>query len=307
MKPRTIWTPAQLQDDLNTAKEDFRRERLEEPLEAYYDAYEKARDAVDDLLEKTIDLSRIEEEIIDILIDGALKEGFRYLAGPPISVDDLKTLIDTTSLSPKILRANPELVGKLAETIMATLDRRRFPWVREGREPTDAEKEAAAIATTALIATQKVATRRRNEGKRAQEDLVRQALLDYGMTKVVIPRNQISTIAHAPQAGRFCGETTLVGRKADFVVRLWDGRIMAIECKVSNSSLNSVKRLNNDAAAKAVHWERGLGTSNVVPTAVLSGVYKLQNLISAQDVGLTLYWAHRVTDLIEWIESTRTN
>ena len=51
------------------------------------------------------------------------------------------------------------------------------------------------------------------------------------------------------------------GRKADFVVCLYDGRKMPLECKVSNSSTNSVKRLNNDAAVKAVRWIQGFGTA----------------------------------------------
>jgi hypothetical protein len=80
---------------------------------------------------------------------------------------------------------------------------------------------------------------------------------------------------------------------------------MPIECKVSNSSLNSVKRLNNDAAAKAASWINDLGKLHVVPTAVLSGVYNLRNLQDAQDRGLMLIWAHRLSDLTDWIESTK--
>ena len=80
---------------------------------------------------------------------------------------------------------------------------------------------------------------------------------------------------------------------------------MAVECKVSNSSLNSVKRLNNDAAAKAEVWTRDFGMLNIVPAAVLSGVYKLHNLDDAQRRGLALYWDHRLSDLTEWIERTR--
>lgn len=38
---------------------------------------------------------------------------------------------------------------------------------------------------------------------------------------------------------------------------------------------------------------------------MLSGVYKLRNLEQAQDRGLTLYWAHRLSDLTEWIDQTR--
>lgn len=57
-----------------------------------------------------------------------------------------------------------------------------------------------------------------------------------------------------------------------------------------DSSTNSVKRLNNDAAVKAVAWLHEFGQVSMVPTAVLSGVYKTHNLVSAQERGLALFW-----------------
>jgi XamI restriction endonuclease len=85
-----------------------------------------------------------------------------------------------------------------------------------------------------------------------------------------------------------------------------DTRVMAIECKVSNSALNSIKRLNNDAAAKAEFWLKHFGTAQLVPAAILSGVFKLHHLINAQGHGLVLFWAHDLSQLLEWIENTRT-
>ena len=93
-------------------------------------------------------------------------------------------------------------------------------------------------------------------------------------------------------------------RKADIPVRLFDGRLMPVECKVSNSSTNSVKRINNDAQAKASAWHRELGTNQVVPAAVISGVFKVHNLVQAQDAGLTLFWAHKLEDMKSFIEAT---
>lgn len=113
------------------------------------------------------------------------------------------------------------------------------------------------------------------------------------------------TLAQAPQPGEFSREAALAGRKADLIVGLWDHRVMPIECKVSNSSINSIKRLNNDAAAKAEAWLTDLGKVQIVPVAVLSGVYGLHSLESAQRRGLTLSWAHRLSDLTAWIERTR--
>ena len=44
----------------------------------------------------------------------------------------------------------------------------------------------------------------------------------------------IPNISVAPAIGHFCGESILGTRKADVVVRLWDGRVLAAECKVSS-------------------------------------------------------------------------
>jgi len=120
-----------------------------------------------------------------------------------------------------------------------------------------------------------------------------------------VPSRTIKTISHAPSPGQFCGESVLGNRKGDIIVRLWDDRVMPIECKVSNSSTNSVKRLNNDAAVKATSWKTDFGLRQVVPSAVLSGVYKLHNLRDAQERGLALFWAHDLTPLTEWITRTK--
>lgn len=130
-----------------------------------------------------------------------------------------------------------------------------------------------------------------------------ETFLRAGLKKV--PTRRIATLMDAPAPGEFCRESELEGGKADFVLRLWDNRVMAMECKVSNSAINSVKRLNREAAAKAEAWIRDLGAVQIVPAAVLSGVYKLHNLTNAQRRGLTLFWAHDLAALIAWIEQTR--
>ena len=80
---------------------------------------------------------------------------------------------------------------------------------------------------------------------------------------------------------------------------------MPIECKASNSATNSVKRLYNDVAAKAEARRIDFGALQVVPAAVLSGVYNVHNLEDAQNRGLTLFWGHNLVLLTEWIEKTR--
>lgn len=303
--PRTLWTRQQLEADRLEAEDQFRRQRMEEPLEEYLDHFDAMQSVVEDFIESTVDLSQLEQQALSILSDEQFLDAFRYLAGPPISIDDLKTLVETRSLSPSTLQNDPDLVHRLVETIRTVLDRRRFPWISEGREPSQSEREAAVVATAALIATLKAETGRRTVSKQDQEARVRQALLDHGFRQVPIPHRHITTMSHSPRPGEFCGEVKLGDRKADMVVGLWDGRIMPIECKVSNSSTNSVKRLNNDAMVKAKAWLEAFGERHVVPAATLSGVYKLHNLEQAQDGKLVIYWAHRLSDLTDWISSTK--
>lgn len=300
--PPPRWTREELLAGQQKATVLFRKERLEEPLEDYLDAFEEYQGKVEELLEVTVDLTTLEENALAILKDTKLQEAFRYLAGPPISFDDLKTLTDAPSLSPKQLQSDPSLVRRVVKTVRQVLDRRRFPWVSEGREPSEGEKHAAVLASAALLAASRVATSRRNLGKTAQEELVKTALRAKGIQEVD-PR-PITKLAEAPQPGEFCGECMFGTRKADIVVGLLDGRSMPIECKVSNSQTNSIKRLNNDAAAKAERWMEEHGKLHVVPTAVLSGVYNLRHLEAAQEHGLTLFWAHDLDQLMSWIKST---
>lgn len=301
--PPPWWTAEELGTDRDAAIENFRRERMEEPLEAYLEAFEERQDAFENLLETTVDLTQLSDNALAILTDPQLLEAFRYVAGPPISLDDLKVVANAASLSAKNLEANPELAQRLINTVMLGLDRRRFSWVGESREPTEEEKRAAILASTALIASQRVATGRRSEGKSEQEALIEATLIGAGFRKV--ETRTVNTLHEGPAPGEFCRESMLGTRKADFLVGLHDKRLMPIEAKVSNSSTNSIKRLNNDAAVKAGIWLDQFGTLNVVPTAVLSGVYKLKHLLSAQVRGLALFWAHDLAELIQWIESTR--
>lgn len=304
--PPTRWSEDQLDADRMLAIETFRRVRLEEPTEEFSERFAKAQAVMEDLLEETLDLTAVYERALSILSKPASRDALRYIAGPPISLDDLKTLVDTNSVAPQTLRGDPDLVRRIVAIIFEGLDRGRFPWVPAGRAPMPHERDAAVLATATLIATQGVATNRRTQGKKAQEARVREVLLAAGFSQVRIAGGQAGTIRDAPKPGEFSRETVLGTRKADLVVGLWDGRIMPIECKVSNSSINSVKRLNNDAAVKAAAWIADFGERHVVPVAVLSGVYWLPKLVEAQARGLTLYWDHRLADLTEWIERTRT-
>ncbi|MCY4175369.1 MAG: XamI family restriction endonuclease [Acidimicrobiaceae bacterium] len=299
------WKPEDFQRDLEEAIQIFRHQRLEEPVDEYRKHFEACADQVQDLLSRTDNLSNAlssEPDVAaELLANPELRAVVRYLSGPPISEDDLKTLADASSLAPSRLSEDDAAVRRIMDVIQARLDTKRFPWASEPSAPDTAELHTAVVASASLMATQRAQTSRRNTNKADQEARVKDYLDHLGLEQVE-PR-PIPTLDVGPQRGQFCGECQLGTRKADIVVGLHDGRCLPIECKVSNSAVNSVKRLNNDAAAKAAQWVTDFG-KQVVPSAVLSGVFKRHNLLDAQQAGLTIFWAHNLDPLGEFIHQT---
>ena len=120
-------------------------------------------------------------------------------------------------------------------------------------------------------------------------------LLEIGFEEE--PARNMALLDAAPAPGKFCGESKLGDSRADLVIRLYDGRAMPVECKTSNSAVNSFKRVNHEALGKARAWIAAFGGRQIVPCAVLSGVFNPSNLDSAQAEGLAIVWSHRLQDL----------
>ena len=299
-----VWSEGELAREAAIAAERFRAERLSATadwdvhVERAKAKFERLRDALDDLRPDAAS-----DECVAVAFGDDLREALRYLAGPPISDDDLKVVADVASLSPGGADEGRAARRKAFAVVERIIDAHRFPWRGAGSPPSDAQRHAAVLASSILLAAQRSATGRRSEGKNAQEKEIKRRLLDIGFGES--PAVAISTAFGGPGRGRFCGECMLGERKADVVARLDDDRLLAIECKVSNSATNSIKRLNNDAAVKAEHWKKKFGELNVVPAAALAGVFKPLNLKQAQDRGLTLFWSHDLDALAEFIRSAR--
>ncbi len=296
------WTIERLQEDAATAVEAFRDGRSTEPLELYLELFEGTRVDVEDALEATLDLQLIQDDAKSMLSVKRTRDVIRYLAGPPISEDDLKSLAGKAVFA-QAVKGNQNSAELVLQTLWPTLDRMRFPWVSENRDPTEIERHAAVLATTAMIASQRAQTARRNAAKVLQEERVKNALRDLDFQEVE-PRT-ISTPSRAPKPGEFCGESNFVGKKADVVIGLWNERVMPIECKTSNSEVNSYKRVNHEAGGKATHWITKFGEALVVPAVVIAGVFNPKNLADAQSAGLTIWWSHSLEEMTNWIELTR--
>lgn len=298
------WSKEQLTAARQRAVAAFRQERLYEPAARYEQQLATHKKQIASLLKSSGDLRDLSDErLTGILTDKAFLDAFRYLSGPPISKDDLEVLAEVESLAPTRLRGNPEYVERVARVVLESIDKHRFPWLAEDRPPRPAERSAAILASASLMAYQRLQTARRNTAQKEQEEKTRGMLLKVGYQEVA--KRPIETLGQAPGNGEFCGECSFGTRKADFVVGLHDNRKLLIECKVSNSEVNSVKRLNNDAAVKAEVWRKDFGSRNVVPAAMLSGVYKLENLIEAQQRGLALFWSHEPDAFAAWLARVR--
>ena len=295
------WTEDELEEQLSVSATAFCEERIREPIEQYREVFDGYAARIRALLAGTNNLTNWADALEIILSDDVGLDALRYVAGPPISADDLKTLAQA-SLAPGRLHDDPKMAARVLQVVLTSLDAKRFPWVAEQRRPEQVELRAAALASASLMATQRVQTDRRSLAKFQQENKVADYLVKISLTEV--GTREIRTSDDAPGRGSFCRECLFGDRKADLVVRLHDARLMPIECKVSNSATNSVKRLNNDAAVKAEAWIKQFGTRQTVPTAVLSGVFKRHNLIQAQEAGLTIFWAHDLNPLGEFIRST---
>jgi hypothetical protein len=132
MIPAPRWSDEEFERDRKQAISVFRRIRLEEPLEAYLEMFDLYQGVFEDLMETTVDLSELHTNALSVLTNDRLLEAFRYLAGPPISTDDLKTVADAASLNASKLKNDPELVRRIIDLVLIALDRRRFAWVPPG-------------------------------------------------------------------------------------------------------------------------------------------------------------------------------
>ena len=150
-----------------------------------------------------------------------------------------------------------------------------------------------------MWAAEQLRTLRRLESSKRQEAAVG-TLLQEARFKLHPRTKRIVALDELPR-GMFMQEVVLAGTKCDVPIRLHDGRLLALECKVSNSAVNSVKRLVRETGGKARTWHDAFG-QQVVTGAVLAGVYKLVNLRDAQEnYGVAIFWEHDLTPLHQFV------
>ncbi|UFX46131.1 XamI family restriction endonuclease [Bradyrhizobium sp. 41S5] len=316
-----VWTDIELAEEAQKALEEFVDRRLAEPGGKYLAHIKARRSAILKLFKRLagVDPNNPDAKIVQsVLLDEELFDALRYVTGPPVSEDDLGVLVTRKieGISKTELAGNNALPVQVLNLICKLADPLRFPWVAAKRPPTRRELASAIAMTTALHATQSLQTERRGHGKVVEQRLVAR-LTELGFVKVTgskskkkdvttatnfPPKGRITQPSHHPTYPHFYGECVVYSRKVDLFIALATGRMVALEAKDSSSGLNSTKRLLNDTAAKAEAYRNEAG-KNIISVALLSGVFKLADLQTAQKRGLYLVWAHDMDGFIDWIKS----
>ena len=290
--------------DAERAKELFRQRRLAEPMADYLEAFAVLERANKKLTAKLPQLvsDPVDPELVASLVrEQDLLMALRYLGAPPISADDLRTL-SGTNLAWTQIQANPEKASSIRDVILAILDPMRYPWVKEKREPTKIEIDRAILAATVAASSQRVQTKRRSDERIELQGAVSSLLLELGFEKKPTPRAGVKNLrTNAPKAGEFITETLVGEHNADVVIGLHDDRILALECKASNSEINSRKRINKEVAQDARDWVARFGSDNLIPAAAIQGVFKPRYIEQAQETPVVFFWGHRLSDLSDLI------
>jgi hypothetical protein len=121
MRSLPHWTAEEFEKDRTRAIEEFRRARREEAPEEYAELFDRYLGVFENLIEATVDLTKLRDDPLQVLNDDETITAFSYLAGPPISEDDLATLTGTTSFTKRRLEEDKELVGRVIEHVTNAL------------------------------------------------------------------------------------------------------------------------------------------------------------------------------------------
>lgn len=281
------WSSDELQAARETSRQRFVDLRLKEGPREFQRIQLEVAAELERALVATEDLLRLDAQVF--VNDPTAWGIFRYFCAPPVSEEDFWTFVGSI-----FTRVPPEAAERVAEVLRTAIDPWRFPWYEEQRAPTAIERRVAVAATTTLLARERLQTERRSSYS-VQESLVAEELIaagferDYGR----MPIRFIDDL----ERGRFSRERKVAGAKCDVPVRLRCGRLLAMECKISNGPKNSWKRLNAEIGGKAEKWRTHFGHGGVITAAVLAGLYDLSALVSAQNGGVVIFWEHDLQPL----------
>lgn len=273
----------------------------------YRELYEAAVGEVWELFRCSDDLRHLatDEDFLARRENRNLRAAARALAAPYLSEDNYKVIAKT--LGP-------------TRPIVAMLDTLRVPWMRPGHigHPTTTEAADAVHSTAMQMALRRHETELRVGPAQDQEQQVRARLVGLGLTFVepaavrarlasrtgydVAQGIEARNLDLALQPGEFTSEFLCAGTKCDIPIRTTAGRLFALECKVSNSSTNSTKRLIREVVGKEGTWRTAFGQDTLVG-GYLAGVFSVKNLKDAQERSVLLFFDHDPKALDEFVRA----
>lgn len=287
------WSDEELRNARDLAEARFVLDRQGEGPTAFYAAWDTVRPQIERAMSLTDNLRSIEAKAL--LDERGLWQTLRYFCAPPISEEDLWTLVGK-----KFKNVPTSHAEKTAQAFIAILDDRRTPWVDQERAPTPGETELAVFSTSLLLAHESFKTGRRGLSSRMQEAEVSEALKAAGVS-FDASRTPIIDLDQLPRK-TFSRERKVAGAKCDLPIRLRDGRLLALECKVSNGPKNSWKRLQREVGGKSDTWRREFG-SRVITGALLAGVFDLACVRRSQEEqGVAIFWQHELAPLLAFVD-----
>lgn len=224
--------------------------------------------------------------------------------GPPKSQDQFHLLCkaygkgtENSGAPLSAIRANA-----IASAFLDWRDAGITPWLDSNRPPTLKELRTVLLHAAPMMAQQKLQTQKRMDASAFQEQTVADLLLDDEwtyQTSRTIDRGKGIEKRHFLQKARFtAGSRT---KEIDVAIGLGQSFILALECKVSNDSTNSTKRLN-DISEKADAWRNEYGRS-LKTGAMLQGVYRADDVLELARGGVEVFWFHDLPRFSRWVAS----
>lgn len=227
----------------------------------------------------------------------------RQMLAPPLSQDQFAIVCtaynkglengDRPVPSPKAFR--------VAETFLAMRDVRLLGWLAENRTPTAAEIRHVVTAVTPLLASQLHSTARRTASSFVQEEAIVALLTTKDWQRLpsrLVDRGAVLGARQFMKKTRFA--TTTRPQEVDIACGLGATMVLAMECKVSNDTTNSVKRIN-DVLKKATAWREHWG-SFVQPAALLQGTIGYKDVQRLTHAGVSVFWSHDLPKFERWID-----
>jgi hypothetical protein len=309
-QPYPFWSTDELKARRLESRQNFKKTWTPAALQTAFDSLQaECAKEVEKLLDDSDDLLKLKDDpgYFDSLTKKKAAVAIapaRFMTKPFLSEDNLEVLAED---------------AKLAEVVITFLNQDRFPWVLASRAPSAAERSAAITATAELMAIQRSSTAARVAAAKRQEGAAKTTLthpsvgLTFISTADVAKRGKklgaTYKLAHGIESknlrdllnpGEFTSEFRVAGAKCDLPLLLPSGLLITLECKVSGSEVNSIKRLIRETVGKRRAWSEEFG-KGVMTGALIAGNFAMTTLTAAQDADMLLCFEHEMEALAEFV------